>query len=112
MDNAQKALRVDILLAGYTKALLKVERFRSQLLAYGVDPAYPSMRAMTFAGSAEQENEIHLISANGGSQRHVGQMPRTETESLMEQLKLDVDTEEVGPLNGGDNGTGPSLMDE
>jgi hypothetical protein len=30
----------------------------------------------------------------------------------MEQLKLDVDTEEVGPLNGGDNGTGPSLMDE
>jgi hypothetical protein len=112
MDNAQKALRVDILLAGYTKALLKVERFRSQLLAYGVDPAYPSMRAMTFAGSAEQENEIHLISANGGSQRHVGQMRRTETESLMEQLKLDVDTEEVGPLNGGDNGTGPSLMDE
>jgi hypothetical protein len=32
MDNAHKVLRVDILLAGYTKALLKVERFRTKLL--------------------------------------------------------------------------------
>jgi hypothetical protein len=117
MDEAQRALRVDILLAGYTKALLEADRLRAQLLAYGVDPAYPSPRTTFVPEAQAHERELHMGRSTAptgqgeGSPRHAGHMPRMETDGLMERLTLNIEPEGDGQPNGDDNGSGLSSMD-
>jgi hypothetical protein len=117
MDEAQRALRVDILLAGYTKALLEADRLRNQLQAYGIDPTYPTLRSAQVLGAPANERELHMGRFAGptergeGAPRHAGHMLRHETDGLMERLTLNVEPEGDGLHTDVDEGAGSSLME-
>jgi hypothetical protein len=100
MDEAQRALRVDILLTGYTQALLKADRLRAQLQVYGVDPTYPTPGAAQVLRAPANERELHMgrsvrpTEQGEGSPRYAGLMLRHEADGLMERLTLKVEPEE------------------
>jgi hypothetical protein len=100
MDEAQRALRVDILLTGYTQALLKADRLRAQLQVYGINPTYPTPGAAQVLGAPANERGLHMgrsvrpTEQGEGSPRYADLMPRHEADGLMERLTLEVEPEE------------------
>jgi hypothetical protein len=83
MDESKKSIRIDILLAGYTKALLDAERIRAQLLVLGVDPGYSIQGTVA---TAERSGQVESQPSSSGCQ-----VRTTHTESpegLLKQMKL------------------------